>query len=135
MKNVLEGLHLKGVQFLPAIVQDKEGEEHEGYFIIHVTNLIECMDKEKSEWKPNKYKPGKASDLDKLVLNNDALDKIPLESRLVFAVWEKSLHVLYHQSVVEKILEIAPTGLTIYRLSKWDSKLPFIEEYLSQREG
>ncbi len=130
LKNTLEGLNLKETQFLPTVVQNKEGEEHIGYYIIHVINLIECMDKDKSEWTPSRRKPGKASDVNKLVLDNEALGKIALEERLVFALWENSLNVLYHQSVVEKILEIAPTGLTIYRLSKWDSKTPFVEEYV-----
>lgn len=92
------------------------------------------MDKDRSEWTPSRRKPGKASEVKKLILDNNVLDKVPLEERLVFALWENSLNVLFHQSVVEKILEIGPTGLTIYRLSKWDSKLPFIESYSSGKE-
>ena len=90
------------------------------------------MDKENSDWEPNEWKPGKASNVEKLVLDNEVLDKIPLEERLVFAVWEAHLHVLYHYSVVEKMLEIDPTGMTIYRLSKWDSSAPFKSEYISK---
>lgn len=132
LKNVLESFNLKDVQFLPTIIRDKKGDEHEGYYIIHVVNLIECMDKEKSDWKPSKHNKGEADYIDKLVLDNELIDKVPIEERLVFAAWENSLKVLYHRSVVEKILEIEPTGLTIYRLSKWDSKLPFIEGYVSK---
>jgi hypothetical protein len=132
LKNVLESLNLKDMQFLPAIIRDKSGEEHSGYYIIHVVNLIKCMDKEKSVWEPNVYQPGEAFSVDKLVLDNEVLDKIPLEERLVFAVWENSLKVLYHYSVVEKLLEIDPKGMTIYRLSKYDSSLPFKAEYISK---
>ena len=132
LKNVLESLNLKDVQFLPAVIRDKNGTEHSGYYIIHVVNLIKCMDKENSDWEPNEWKPGQAADIEKLVLDNEVLDKIPLEERLVFAVWENSMEVLYHYSVVEKMLEIDPTGMTIYRLSKWDSSAPFKSEYISK---
>lgn len=134
LKKTLETFNLNGVQFLPAIIKDKNGVEHNEYFIIHVVNEIECMDKNKSDWEPSGNKPGKAFKIDKLVVDNEKLDKIPLENRLVFAAWEKHTKVLYHRSVIEKILEIEPTGLTIYRLSKWDSNIPFLEEYISNME-
>lgn len=132
IKNVLETFPLKNIQFLPTIIRDREGREHTGFYIIHAINLLACMDKEKSEWKPSKYEEGWADKIDKLVLDNTLLDKIPLEERLVFAAKENNLHVLYHRSVINKILDIEPTGLTIYRLSKWDSSIPFMEEYMER---
>ncbi|MDR3060241.1 MAG: hypothetical protein LBU84_19135 [Prevotella sp.] len=131
LKGLLESLNLKGIEFLPVIIQDKEGKEHNDYSIIHVLNEIQCMDKEKSKWDPSKYKPGRAKDVEKLVLDNGALDKIPLEERLVFTLWENGTNVLYHHSVVDKILEISPTGLTVYRLSRWNPDAPFIEGYVN----
>ena len=135
LKNVLESLNLKDIQFLPAIIRDNRHNEHEGFYIVHVYNEIKCLDKENSEWKQSRYDKERAKDVEKLVLNNEVLEQIPLEERLVFALWENSTYVLYHQSVVEKMLEIAPTGLTIYRLSKYDSGLPFIESYMSKKTG
>lgn len=135
LKKVLESLNLKGIQFLPAVIRDKSGKEHSGYYIIHIVNLIKCMDKENSIYEPCRDLPGQVTDLDKLVLDNEVLDKIPLEERLVFALWENSLKVCYHYSVVEKLLEINPKGMTIYRLSKWDSSTPFKEEYMSKLFG
>ena len=134
LKDVLESLNLKEVQFLPAIILDNRHNEHEGFYIVHVYNEIKCLDRENSEWEEGFFDEERA-DVEKLVLDNEVLDQIPLEERLVFALWEQSTHVLYHQSVVEKILEIAPTGLTIYRLSKYDSSLPFIESYMTKRNG
>lgn len=135
LKDILEGLNLKQVQLLPTIVRDKKGKEHEGYYIVHVLNLIKCMDKEKSEWTPHFKLEEKASDVQKLVLDNDVLDKIPLEERLVFALWENSLEVLYHRSVIEKMLELNPTGLTVHRLSGYDQGLPFIEAYMENLQS
>lgn len=132
LKNVLESLNLKNMQFIPAIIRDDKEDEHEGFFIIHVYNMIRCMDKEQSKWRPSPWNSENAINIDKLVLDNEALDKIPLEDRLVFALDELGTFVLYHQSIIEKILEIEPTGLTIYRLSKYDPSAPFKEEYFSK---
>ncbi len=134
LKQVLESFNLRNVQFLPAVIRDKSDTEHSGYYIIHVLNLIKCMDWKDSKWK-DEYMPGKVTDIEKLVLDNEILDKIPLEERLVFALQENSLEVLYYYSVVEKMLEIDPIGMTIYRLSKWDSSAPFKAEYISKLLG
>lgn len=131
LKNVLEGLNLRDMQFLPAIIRDNRDDEHEGFFIIHIYNLVRCMDKEKSKWRPSPWNEGDAIGVDKLVLDNEVLDAIPLEERLVFRLGELDTHALYHQSVIEKILEIEPKGLTVYRLSGYDSSLPFKQEYLA----
>ena len=69
------------------------------------------------------------------MFNNELIDKIPLEQRLVFAAKERRTHILFHQSVVEKILEIEPKGLTVYRLSKYDPDQPFIEEYMAKKKS
>ncbi len=135
LKQVLESFNLKSVQFLPAVIRDKSDTEHSGYYIIHVLNLIKCMDKENSEWEPDDDDEEQAFDVEKLVLDNEVLDKIPLEERLVFALWENHMKVLFHYSVVEKLLEVTPTGMTIYRLSKWDSSAPFKAEYISKLLG
>ena len=134
LKNVLESFNLKNMQFLPAVIRDKSGEEHSGYYIIHIVNTIKCMDVEKSKYS-GRDATGLVSGVEKLVLNNDVLDKIPLEDRLVFALWENNMKVLYHYSVVEKLLEIDPKGMTIYRLSKYDSSAPFMGEYISKLLG
>ena len=136
MKDVLESFNLKDVQFVPAVILDEDEEEHEGYYIIRVHNLIKCMDKKLSTWEEDEdTEPGKVDRINKLVLDNEVLDKIPLEDRLVFAAWENDLKVCYHYSVVEKLLALEPKGMTIYRLSKWDPSAPFQGEYLAKMFG
>ncbi len=55
IKEQLDAMKLKDVQFVPATIEDIGGDEHEGYYYIHIYNLVECMDKEKSDWKEDKY--------------------------------------------------------------------------------
>lgn len=136
LKNVLESLNLKEVQFLPAIIRDDKGNEHDnGFYIVHVYNDIKCLNKEKSDWEESLFNEEKVSEIDKLVLDNEVLDQIPLGERLIFALWEESSLVFYHRSVVEKILDIDPTGLTVYSISGYDSSFPFIESYLAKKNG
>lgn len=132
LKNVLESFNPKDTQFLPTLIRDGHDNEHDGYYILHVYNEIKSMDWEDSDWEKNRFNKEKAS-IERLVLDNEKIDVIPLEERLVFKVWEDSTHLLFHQSVVEKMLEIAPTGLTVYRLSEYDSQIPFIEEYMRSK--
>lgn len=135
LKDVLESFNLKEVQFLPAIIRDDRGNDHDDFFIVHVYNEIKGLDKEKSDWEQSRYNKERAKNIEKLVLDNEVLDQIPLEDRLVFALWEQSTNVFYHRSVVEKMLEIVPTGLTVYRLSGYSDKIPFIENYMAKLQG
>ncbi|MFV0352950.1 MAG: hypothetical protein ACK5JF_11690, partial [Oscillospiraceae bacterium] len=106
---------------------------HDGYYILHMYNKIKCMDWENSIWRKNRFNKEKAS-IDELVLDNAKLDEVPLEERLVFKVWEDSSYFLFHQSIVEKMLEIVPTGLTVSSMHHQMSELPFFKEYMSKKE-
>ncbi len=129
IKEQLDAMKLKDVQLIPATIEDINGDEHDGYYYIHIYNLIECMDKEKSEWRSPRRHPDKVMSVDKLVLDNEKLDKIPLEERLVFALSEEPLTKLYHRSVVEKILSAKPTGVRFYCISDFDGSQPFEDEF------
>lgn len=133
MKNLLENMNLRNIQFLPTEIRNKEGNVVEGnYYIIHVYNMVKCLDREKSNWEPCSFKEDIATLVHSLVINNEELHKVPLEERLVFALYEQRVHVLYHRSVVDKLLEIEPKGMTIFRLSKWDLSSQSKEEYFSK---
>ncbi len=124
IKEQLDVMKLKDIQFVPATIEDIGGDEHEGYYYIHIYNLVECMDKERSKWEKDEFIPGRVYRIDKLILDNDKLDKIPLEERLVFALKERYLEKVYHRSVVEKILSVKPIGIEFYSLSDFDGNLP-----------
>ena len=131
IKEILESFSLKNVQFVPATVEDKNGNEIEGYYIPHIYNLIRCVDTQKSEYRDKSRNANiPVYDIKKLVLDNEVLDQIPLEDRLVFALEEQGLKRLYHRSVVEKILALKPDGVAFYQLSTYDPKKPFQAAYM-----
>lgn len=133
LKIVFESLDLNYIQLLPVLIRDKSDDIIEGYHILKVFNSVECVDMEKSEYET--MLSGDILAFNKLVLDNEKLDQIPLKDRLIINLAEHSTSVLYHISVVERILETAPTGLVVYRVSKWDSEAPFIEAYVSYLNG
>ncbi|MFV0353069.1 MAG: imm11 family protein [Oscillospiraceae bacterium] len=135
MKETMEEMQLKNVQFLPTQMKDYEGGLHDDYFIVHVYNMVAALDKEKSDWSPSPFDESMVGLVDKLVLDNSVIDAIPLEERLLIELEEDRTHVLYHHSIAQKILDMSPIGLTFRCLAGSDSSLPFIEEYLEKRFG
>ena len=129
IKNIINLINLKEVQFIPATICNQAGEIVEGYYIIHIYHFIQAMDKEKSDWEEDDDNPERAFSIDELVLDNEKLDKIPLEDRLVFALKEHPLTTVYHRSVIDKILALQPTGLGVYCLAEWNGSNPFEDEF------
>lgn len=133
LKNVIDKIKIRDIQFVPVLIRNEDDELIEGFSAIKVCNMIHCVDFEKSECDIDE--DGDIDNIDKLVLDCDKLDKIPLEDRLIFAVAEKRTYVVYHISVVEKMLDSAPQGMTVYRLSGWDPSAPFYEVYGDYLKG
>ncbi len=133
LKKVIEDMQVKNIQFVPVLIQGKKNEMIEGYHAIKVCNTVFCADLEASEY--DLLSSGNIGSFEKLVLDSEKLDKIPLEDRLIFAIGEKRTYVVYHISVVEKMLATAPEGMTVYRLAGWDSSAPFYEAYGEYLKG
>jgi hypothetical protein len=127
LKKAIEAMQVKDIQFVPVLIRDKNDDLIEGYHAINVCNTINCTNMEESKY--SLLTNGKICNFDKLVLDNEKLDLIPLEDRLIFSVGECGNYVVYHISVIEKMLETSPEGMTVYRLAKWDSSAPFYDAY------
>jgi len=118
VKRVLESFHLKGVQFVPAVIYGNNNEILDNYYYIHILKQIRAMDMDKSDYKRD------ANDesffyIDSLELDKYILKKIPLEKRLVFKLEENLTLNLYHRSVMEAIMAIDPVGVKFMKVAKW----------------
>lgn len=129
LKETMQTLQLRNVQYLPASIENfKNAKLYENYWALHIYNLINCLDKEKSEFDTF----GDTNDIvsiDELVFDNEILDKIPLEERLVFALGEKRLYMFFHASVVEKLVALQPQGVVFCSLAKWSDGFPFEQAF------
>ncbi len=105
--------------------------------LLHVYNQIRCVDLEKSVWKPA-LTPGNILTYKKLVFNDEILDEIPLNDRLVFALAEASRTIVFHKSVVDKIIydiDPMPEGFLFCRVDKWTPSTAFENEYYANERG
>lgn len=118
VKQALEELNLSEVQYLPAIIANKkQGVIYERYFILHPYKTIKCMHKKLSRWTRGTFDPKRASEINYLVIDNEKLGEFPLEERMLFGLWENRSYLLFHKSVVDKILEVSSEFVT-YPISK-----------------
>lgn len=119
IKNILAPMNLKNMQFLPATIKNpKTGDIYSGYWALHIYNLICCLDRGKSIYETFDEDDDHVFDIEKLVLDNRMLEKIPLEERLVFALGEEGLEIFFHISVAEKIIAAKPKGVMFCPLTK-----------------
>jgi hypothetical protein len=136
IKLVFDELNIPDVQLFPSTILDtKTGERIKGYYLIKIFNQITCLEREQSEWRCSSGNPNIVVDVKKLVFDNEVLDKIPLDERLVFALEENAAYEFFHRSVVEKIIATNPTGLKPYPVCGYDSTALFKDEYLAAMLG
>ena len=106
--DVMQKMNMKGIRFFLAEVDDTRGVIYDNYVCVFADeNTYELMDKELSKFI---YKYG-VYRIQKLVLNRVELNKISLDKRLCLRLKEAPGYVLYHQSVVDAIMELEPTGM------------------------
>ena len=105
--DIIKDLNINGIKLIETKWVGKQKDITEKYFCLSIANKIEAMDKEKSvyEYEFRIYS------IEKFVLDIEALKKIPLEDRYIFKLREALSRVLFHKSIVDKIMSVNPTGL------------------------
>lgn len=113
--DVLSSMSIEGLQLLPAIIKFKS-EIIENYYGILLYNRIKCVDRKLSSCSVTDIG---VHDVEKLVLNKEILQDIPLEKRLAFKLKEDPAFCIYHKSVVDVIEAISPKGLRFIDVEEW----------------
>jgi hypothetical protein len=129
LAEILEKLDIYGIQLIPAKVRnpkDPFSELHD-YCFMHVWNRIACLDKKESEieYLDDDDPDGMIFSIDKLVMNDAALQKIELKKRLIFELAEKTSILLMHQSIKDAIESINPKGIRFIPATTWNSDSTF----------
>ena len=113
---VLKPLDIKNIQWLPAIIEGLNGEEYADYWGLRILKKRECLDRELSDCE---FETFGLWDVKRLVIDKKKLENIPLEERLIFIMGEHS-YDLFHESIVEKIMSVNPTGLRFVDLEHFN---------------
>lgn len=84
------------------------------YHMLQVENEIKAIDRQQSEFDfYDEFNGGEfISGMNKLVLNQNLLSKVPLEQRLIFrdVGWKGKL--FFHKSIVDTIMQSQPKGIS-----------------------
>lgn len=121
--DVLEPMHIDGIQLIPAEIKTNTGEILENYFYIHIYNHIKAIDRNKSEYEVDDYDPDFFIWIDSFELDREVLAKIPREKRLIFKLRESSTTHLYHESIVQAIKAVNPKGVSFTKVEDWYFKI------------
>lgn len=118
--DILEPIRISGIQLIPARIEGKSRKViYDNYYIVHVCHTImNAVDEEKSDYE---------AEMEGLlyygiVLDEDVLAKIHFRKRLVF-ILEYSGIILFHETVVDEIMKLNPTGVDFVPVKEWKFKI------------
>ncbi|WP_029904951.1 imm11 family protein [Prevotella sp. 10(H)] len=125
--SVFEPLKIEKIQLVSSSICDKIGGTllYKNYYYLHVYNYIQCLDKKLSDIVMLDEELGIIMAINKIVLDKGVLSSIPLEKRLIFRLKESERYVLYHGSVVRKIMESNPSGLRFVKVEDYNQGSAF----------
>lgn len=118
----LKNIAIKDFKLVPTIIKGKKGEEYTNYWAVNIYREYAFLDAEKSEVDhihTEGRMAGRWSGVDKMVLDEVAMAKVPLAERLVYISREWSAQVFYHKSVVDAIKSVNPTGIRFRQGPEW----------------
>lgn len=116
--DVLKDIEIKDFQLVPAIIKDEKSEEYKDYWIANIYREFAFLDKEKSECSRINSK-GRWKGIQRMVIDQELMVKVPLEERLIYVGKESSSYVYYHKSIVDLIMSVNPTGLVFVPVAEW----------------
>ena len=113
-REILEKFNLYKVQFFPVVIEHLE-ENFEGFHLMHCYNYISAMHRERSKYDMDDG----LCFIDSLSLDENILDQIPEEERLVFRLDERSMMYMVHEKVVNAVKESGIDGMYFTNVKDW----------------
>ena len=117
--DVLKDVEIKDFQLVPAIIKGKNGEEYSDYWIAGIYRDFAFLDKDESEYSSIDEDTGCWSMIEKMVLNEEEMAKVPLTERLVYTSKEWGAMTFYHKSIVDLIMSVNPTAVRFIPVNEW----------------
>jgi len=114
LREILEKLNLFKIQFFPIVIEHLE-DKYEGFHLMHCYNFISALHRERS-----KYDMGEGlCFIDSLSLDENVLDQIPEEERLVFCLGERTTMYIVHEKFVNAVRESEIDGMYFTKVKDW----------------
>lgn len=116
-KEIVEKFKPKKVDFYPTEITNGKKVWADHYYI-HMYNEYAAVHPTRSIYDGDIVNDEMII-VDNLSLNEDVLDKIPLEDRLIFVLVEDWIQ-LWHKSIVDAVVEAGMTGVKFKRVDSWN---------------
>ena len=114
----IQKMNMEGIQFVPTQLTLKKDEIIEDYIcVLFDNNTYEALDKGKAIFTKDDDFP--IWNVEKIVLDKKILEQILLNNRLGFRLKEAPGYGLFHESVIEKISALNPTGVFFVDIEKY----------------
>lgn len=127
-------LPIKGFEWVTAIIRGKKKDIFDGFSIANIYLKLNCFDEKLSVFDKINDSTGEWEGIKKVVLNKEALSKIPLSERLCIRAKENFTFQLYHKSIVNIINSVNPHGLKFIPVEDWYTGInPYIDDATRQR--
>ncbi len=118
-KKIFPEDELKNVEYLPVkILNHKEREVQDTFYILNSTTLLKCIDLDNSEVIFNKIDPSRLSMVRKLVINEALIDP----NILIFRMALYPQLPIFQISAVKKIEKEGLKGITLGKIDDWKGR-------------
>ena len=123
LADIISSFNIDNIQMLPSVIVDDDGATYENYYLVHIYNYIDCLDKTRSIIEIDNST--KSTSIKKMRLSSMTLNKIDLPKRLIFKLEEIPHLKIYHKSIVDAITSSEITGLKFYTIKDWYDGMQF----------
>lgn len=110
--------NIKGTKFIPVVIRDRDDNKYKNYWFTNIYQKHSVMDQKKSD-KVSNPPSISWSVVNKMVIDPELINKVPLEERLIFVPAECTEYPLYHKSIVDLIMLVNQEGLVFVPIDKW----------------
>lgn len=111
-------ISINDLQLIKAIITEGD-DEYDGFSIAYVHRALRTFDEESSKVKTRNDTDGRWITVEKIVLDKNLLSQIPLKDRLTYESIELPSLKLYHESIVDIIKSVNPTGVRFTPIEEW----------------
>jgi len=115
LKNVLQTFDLFKTQYFPLEIGHLD-QLWTGFTMMHNHNYLPALHKTRSKYDTD---DNRLYFVDSVSLDEDVLDKIPEEERLIFRLKERSTMYFVHQKVVDAIEASGVDGMGFCKVKHW----------------
>lgn len=128
VKDYLSNFNIKGFQLYPAVFIDDQSNWHEDYWYAGFYNTLDCWDRKQSsliefpdEFDDENDDEDDLPTVEKFVLDENVLNKIPEEERLLFVMGGCFNPMIFvHKRIVRYFQDAQINGFRLYKIDEYE---------------